>query len=323
MNPIYLPEGNLQYTPENREALSSPAAMERAMMNETVLEAVATLCDGDLRLHFDLPCAEGIMEPDECVLCREGEARKDIAVISRVGKPTAFCVRSIVNRDGRLIASLSRRRAQERCVKERLSALLPGDVIPARVTHLEPFGAFLDVGCGVSSLLSVDCVSVSRISHPRDRLRCGAEIRVAVKSIEPGTGRIYTTMRELLGTWEENAADFRAGQTVTGVIRSVESYGVFVELTPNLAGLAELRDFSPSELRERIGQSASVYVKSISPERMKIKLVLIDLTCAPPPQKPLRYFLPPDVTHLSAWSYSPPSCRKTVATVFDAPAVSE
>ena len=42
----------------------------------------------------------------------------------------------------------------------------------------------------------------------------------------------------MLGTWAENAALFSPGQTVTGVVRSVEDYGIFVELTPNLAGLA-------------------------------------------------------------------------------------
>ncbi len=46
-------------------------------------------------------------------------------------------------------------------------------------------------------------------------------------------------MRELLGTWQENAARFRAGQTVTGVVRTVTDYGAFIALTPNLCGLAE------------------------------------------------------------------------------------
>ena len=43
-------------------------------------------------------------------------------------------------------------------------------------------------------------------------------------------------MKELLGTWLENAAAFAAGETVVGLVRSVEPYGVFVELAPNLAG---------------------------------------------------------------------------------------
>ncbi|MGL0910084.1 hypothetical protein ACSTB0_13670, partial [Faecalibacterium wellingii] len=42
----------------------------------------------------------------------------------------------------------------------------------------------------------------------------------------------------LLGTWEENAAGFTVGETVVGIVRSVEEYGTFIEIAPNLAGLA-------------------------------------------------------------------------------------
>ena len=54
-------------------------------------------------------------------------------------------------------------------------------------------------------------------------------------------GRFVLTIRELLGTWAENAARFTVGETVVGIVRSVEEYGTFVEIAPNLAGLAESR----------------------------------------------------------------------------------
>ena len=78
------------------------------------------------------------------------------------------------------------------------------------------------------------------------------------------------TLKELLGTWEENAALFSAGETVPGIIRSIETYGIFVELTPNLTGLAELKE------GVSVNENAAVYIKSIIPERMKIKLVILD-----------------------------------------------
>ena len=125
-------------------------------------------------------------------------------------------------------------------------------------------------------------------------------------------------MRELLGTWEENAARFSVGQTVAGILRSVESYGVFIELAPNLAGLAECKPELAEEMRKRIGQSAAVYIKSIVPDRMKIKLVLIDTAISSPIEKKLPYFIDPETTtHLSHWQYSPPSSKKVIETVFD------
>lgn len=83
-------------------------------------------------------------------------------------------------------------------------------------------------------------------------------------------GRITLTHRELLGTWEENAAVFHVGDTVPGIVRSVEDYGIFIELTPNLAGLTEPRP------GVRPGQHAAVTVKSLNPARMKVKLILVD-----------------------------------------------
>ena len=181
---------------------------------------------------------------------------------------------------------------------------------------METFGAFVDVGCGIISLLSVDCISVSRFSHPADRLYNGMVINTVLKSIDREKGRIFVSMRELLGTWEENAAQFSAGQTVAGIIRSVESYGVFVELAPNLAGLAELKD-DLDAYRDKCGMSAAVYIKSIIPERMKIKLVLIDSYLEEPTNRSPKYFVDCDrVAHIDHWRYSPQECKKVIETVF-------
>ncbi len=318
MNYIYSPEGCKINTAENNEYLASLQGLERAMSIGAVIEGIVTLCDSRLRLHVDLHCAEGIIEADEALYCHQGEERKDIAIITRVGKPVAVRILSIDLRNGRPMVRLSRRLAQQECYKHHLSALREGDLIYAKVTHLEPFGAFLDIGCGVSSLLSVDCISVSRIAHPKDRLTCGMTLPVVIKSLDRDSGRIYVTLRELLGTWEENVASFETGQTVTGIIRSVESYGVFIELAPNLAGLAEIKEEAAKELKGKIGQSAAVYIKSIVPDRMKIKLVLIDTCCESITPSPLSFFIHPrDTAHLSHWRYSPACSRKVVETVFE------
>ena len=92
-------------------------------------------------------------------------------------------------------------------------------MIPAAVTHLEPFGAFVDIGCGVASLIGIENLSVSRIFHPSDRLSVGQPIYAAVRSVDREARRISLTHRELLGTWEQNAALFSPGETVRGVVR--------------------------------------------------------------------------------------------------------
>ena len=314
----YRPEGMLGATKENREALASPEGLERACRQGQILEAPALLCDSSMRLHVDLGCMRGIIEREEAVWCRPGESIKDIAIITRVGKPVSFRVTGFCDNGSERYALLSRRAAQSECAARFLSELTPGDVIPARVTHLENYGAFVDIGCGIVSLLSIDCISVSRITHPRERLSCGMQLYVVVKSIDRELGRIFVTLKELLGTWEENAARFEPGQTVTGRVRSIESYGIFVELAPNLAGLAELRGSIGTPIRAAVGDLAAVYIKSILPERMKVKLVIIDAHPEPEYPQPPCYFIDAATTsHLDRWLYSPIDSSKVIETVFE------
>ena len=303
----FLPEGWLIDTTENRYMTSSPSTLYEAMNKSIILEAVASMCDFNHNIVVELGCMKGIIPREEGTIgISEGKVR-DIALISRVGKPVCFIVEDIKpDENGRLVALLSRKRAQERAIKEYISSLKRGDVIGARVTHLESFGAFCDIGCGVVALMPIDSISVSRISHPSDRFKVGDDIKSVVRMIDEN-GRITLSLKELLGTWEQNAALFSQGQTVSGKVRSVESYGIFIELSPNLAGLAELRE------NVEVGQTASVYIKSLIPDKMKVKLIIIDTfeTGSRPENK---YFF--DGNHIDYWRYSPEGATKVIETDF-------
>ncbi len=309
----YKPEGYRIAGTENHDLLSSLAGLERAQEKQRILESTALLCDSDFTLHFDLYGIHGVMPRSEVQFNAAGEETKDIAILTRVGKPTCFKVIGFRRgENGAICAILSRKAAQAECRYQFISTLAPGDILPAKVTHLEPFGAFVDIGCGIISLLSIDAISVSRIAHPRDRFEAGDKIFVAIKTID-NAGRIYVTQKELLGTWAENAACFSVGQTVAGVVRSIENYGIFIELAPNLAGLAEPKEGIA------VGAQAAVYIKSILPEKMKIKLVIIDTSHTAGERMPITYFVDTQKTvHMDNWLYSPPGSRKIVRTDFTA-----
>ncbi len=307
----YTPEGNLISTFQNHELISTYKGLEKALEKQIILEAPVVMCDHNFNLHVSLGSKiRGIIPRDE-VQFSPKEETKDIAILTRVGKPVCFKVVGF-EKDavGETVAILSRKNAQRECMLNYIEALEPGDIIPTKITHLENFGAFVDIGCGIISLLSIDSISVSRISHPSARLSVGDSIYTVVKNIDD-YGRIYVSERELLGSWEENASLFSEGQTVKGIIRSVESYGVFVELKPNLAGLAEYKDDVV------VGQTAAVYIKSIIPDKMKIKLIIIDSHDAPVFPEPLKYFIDTNtVTHIDSWLYSPKSCKKVIESIF-------
>lgn len=303
----YLPEGRIFNDPENRYFLSGDRTMEEARRLGLILEGRACVCTQEHDLIVELPFGRGIIPREEGAIgIREG-LTKDIALLSRVSKTVCFKVMEI-RRDpeGGWECILSRRLAQEECLEERVRRLRPGDIIPAKVTHQEPFGSFVDVGCGIPSLIPIDAISVSRISHPSDRFFSGQDIFAVVKSREGD--RICLSHKELLGTWAENAALFAPGETVGGVVRSVEPYGIFIELAPNLAGLAEPRE------GVRAGQAASVYIKALIPEKMKVKLIIVDVFDDLSFPGRIKYFITSG--RLERWEYSTEESGKSIVSIF-------
>lgn len=282
--------------------------LERCIATGEVLQSTALAYDTNRRLRFELCGHKAYMPYEECLDTSHGETIKDIAVLTRVGRPTCFVITDFRQEEtGEGVYLLSRAAAQRACRTQYLDSLDAGSVIPCTVTHIETFGAFCDVGCGISALLPIDCLSVSRISSPADRVSVGQQLLCAIKARD-AQGRIVLTLRELLGTWSENAACFAAGETVVGIVRSVEDYGVFVEIAPNLAGLAE----PDSSLHP--GQSVSVYIKSILPDKMKIKLVIVNKNLGQSLRFEPHYFVTKG--KLKHWTYSTPQSRKQIETVF-------
>ena len=303
----YLPEGFLINTKENNFYLSSIENFNRALFENAPLEQRVSYCDCNHNLHIDFGFLHGVIPRDECALGISDGTTRDIAIISRVNKPVRFIIKEIKEYSNKKIAVLSRVAVQKSFLNDYLPTISTGDIIDARVTHLESFGVFCDIGCGVNALLPIDNISISRIPHPNARFSVGDDIKVIVKAFDDN-GRVILTHKELLGTWEENAAYFNVGETVSGIIRSIESYGIFVELTPNLSGLAEYTEGVSN------GQQASVFIKSIIPEKMKFKLIIVDAFNAQYPRTKPQYFI--DSGHLDYFCYSPKNSCKNIITTF-------
>ena len=303
----FYPEGTLLKTAENTKYLSSAELFSEAISKNITLEARAVMCDNEHNLIVDLPFGRGIIPRIEGAVGIDDGSTKDIALISRVNKPVCFkplCIET--DSDGVVTAILSRKLAQQECLKEYIRNLKSGEIINAKITHFESFGCFVDIGCGIPSLIPIDAISVSRISHPTDRFTNGQDILAVVKSVDGN--KVYLSHKELLGTWEENALKFQAGETVSGIVRSVESYGVFVELAPNLAGLAE--PFPNA----KVGQSASVYIKAIIPEKMKVKLIIVDVFDENIIPEPVEYYITEG--KIDRWEYSTENSKKEIISIF-------
>ncbi len=305
---IYKPEGHLLSSAENKRYLSGLAPLHEAQSAGAVLEARVIRCDGEHNLHVDLNGMRGIIPREEGASGIDEGRVRDIALISRVNKPVAFRVIGFDSDScGAPRAVLSRKSVQDDCFNEYIMKLSVGDVIPATVTHIENFGAFCDIGAGINALMPIDCLSVSRIPHPSARFSAGQSIFAVVKSIDE-LGRVTLSHKELLGTWEQNVERLSVGETVPGIVRSVEKYGIFVELAPNLAGLAEYSE------GVSVGSHAGVYIKNIIPQKMKVKLIIVDSFDADYPVEKPEYFITQG--HIDRWVYSPEGCPRLVETVF-------
>ena len=146
-----------------------------------------------------------------------------------------------------------------------------GENVKGIVKNIKPYGAFIDIGDGVVGLVHIEDLSVARIKTPYERVKIGQEINTKVKDIDKENGKINLSYKDTLGTWEENAKKFEEGVKVSGIARETEknNNGIFIELTPNLVGLAEYKEGI------EYGQNVDVYIKKIIPEKHKVKLIII------------------------------------------------
>ena len=146
-----------------------------------------------------------------------------------------------------------------------------GQIVNGIVTGIQPYGAFIRMENGADGLVYIEDLSVARIKSPNDRVKIGQKIKCMVKYIDKDTGRVNLSYKNCLGTWEENADKFQKGMHVNGIVRETEKNknGIFIELLPNLVGMAEYKDGL------EYGQNIDVMIKRILPEKKKVKLTIV------------------------------------------------
>lgn len=143
------------------------------------------------------------------------------------------------------------------------------------VKSLTSFGAFVDLG-GVDGLIHISELSPVRISHPSEVVKVGDEIDVYIKELNKEENRI-SLVKELK---EQKAAEFWAeaevGKKYTGIVKSLTSFGAFVDLG-GVDGLVHISELSwqrikhPSEV-VKVGDTLEVYIKDMDKEAGKISL---------------------------------------------------
>lgn len=193
-------------------------------------------------------------------------------IINKKGKIIQVCIKDIVktvDKADTFEVILSKKILELKVRAWMYVHLKPKMKLKGIVVSTTEYAAFVDLGGGVTGILKLSEISDIMLQHASDVFKVGQRIEVVVKSFDKDTGRIELTYKELLGSFEEIVKELKENDIVDGVVRNRIKSGVFVELKPNLVGLAEHVNGI------EYGQKVLVSIKRIIPEKKKIKLVII------------------------------------------------
>lgn len=186
-------------------------------------------------------------------------------------------------------AVMEREKAANR--EKLLAELAPGQMREGIVRSLRDFGAFVDLG-GVDGLVHVSKLSWDRVSHPKEVLSEGQQIKVKIEKIDQSTGKIGLSYRESAeNPWDSAEKDFAVGSTVKGKVSKIMDFGAFVRLKPGVEGLIHISELDYKRVHrvtDVLSEGQDVEAKVMSVDRGKQRIALSLKALAPPPPKPDR-----------------------------------
>lgn len=150
-----------------------------------------------------------------------------------------------------------------------------GQIVEGEVSAITAFGAFVKFD-GVEGLVHISELAWQRIDHPKDVVRIGDTVRAEIIQIDGK--KIFLSMKRLLpDPWKNVTDKYKVGQVVSGKIVKVNPYGLFIELDPEIQGLAHISELSNEQVEDVtktfvIGDSREFEIVSIEPEEHRLGL---------------------------------------------------
>ena len=152
--------------------------------------------------------------------------------------------------------------------------------VKARVTNLTDYGCFAEIEEGIEGLIHVSEMDwTNKNVHPSKLVQVGEDIEVMILDIDEERRRISLGMKQCTqNPWEEFASNHAKGSKISGNIKSITDFGIFIGLEGGIDGLVHLSDISWSETGEEAvrsykkGDDIETVILSIDPERERISL---------------------------------------------------
>jgi small subunit ribosomal protein S1 len=153
-----------------------------------------------------------------------------------------------------------------------------GDAVEGEVTAVTDFGAFVRFDENLEGLVHISEIAWQRIEDPRDVLKMGDRVRAQIINIEGS--KIFLSMKKLIDDpWKRVADKYKLGQKIQGKVLKINPFGLFVELDPDIHGLAHISELSSKPVRDvnefaRIGDEFEFTIVSIDAENHRLGLSL-------------------------------------------------
>ncbi len=165
----------------------------------------------------------------------------------------------------------------------------PNTRVFGKVTNIADYGAFVEIEDGVEGLVHVSEMDwTNKNVNPAKVVHSGQEVEVMVLDVDEERRRISLGLKQCKqNPWKEFAENFNRGDKVSGQIKSITDFGVFIGLAGNIDGLVHLSDLSWDVAGEEAvrnyqkGQQVEAMVLSIDPERERISLGIKQLAQDP------------------------------------------
>lgn len=158
-----------------------------------------------------------------------------------------------------------------------LSDISAGEIRAGHISNLCDFGAFVDLG-GVDGLIHISEISWGRVSHPRDMLEIGQDVRVYVISVDRENRRVALSLKRLVpDPWSVVEEKYAVGQVTMATITNLVDFGAFARLEEGLEGLIHLSELCavpvshPSQV-VNLGEDVSVRVLRIDSTNHRLGL---------------------------------------------------
>ncbi|HFF2068825.1 TPA: 30S ribosomal protein S1, partial [Pseudomonas aeruginosa] len=155
-----------------------------------------------------------------------------------------------------------------------------GTRVMARVTNLTDYGCFAELEEGVEGLVHVSEMDwTNKNIHPSKVVQVGDEVEVQVLDIDEERRRISLGIKQCKSNpWEDFSSQFNKGDRISGTIKSITDFGIFIGLDGGIDGLVHLSDISWNEVGEEAvrrfkkGDELETVILSVDPERERISL---------------------------------------------------